>query len=380
MNIPFNRPFRVGGEVECIQRAFDENHQLSGNGMFTHYCHRWFEETVGIKKALLTHSCTGALEMCALLANLEPGDEVIMPSYTFVSTANAFVLRGAVPIFVDIREDTLNINESLIEDAITSRTKAITVVHYAGMACEMTQILEIAKRHDLLVIEDAAQGLMATYKGLSLGGIGDLGTVSFHDTKNLTCGEGGALYVNNVAMVERAEIYWEKGTDRNRFFRGEVDRYTWQDMGSSFLPSEVTAAFLWAQLQEAEMITQRRLKLWHGYHDRLESLELTQSVRRPKVPQECQHNAHMYYLLLNSGTDRQPFLKELENRGVNAISHYVPLHQSPAGQRYCRVSGQLTVTESAAESVVRLPLWVGMQDSELDYVTDVLNDILLTSG
>jgi len=361
MQISFNKPFMTGNELFYIEQAHN-NLQLSGNGPFTTKCQAWLETQTGCSKALLTHSCTAALEMAAILADIHPGDEVIMPSFTFVSTANAFVLRGAVPVFVDIRPDTLNINENKIEAAITHKTRAIVPVHYAGVACEMDMIMEIARRHNLLVIEDAAQAIYSTYKGRSLGSIGDLAALSFHETKNIISGEGGALLVNNAELTERAEIIWEKGTNRSKFFRGEVDKYTWVDIGSSFLPGEVTAAFLWAQMEEAKTITGRRLTIWNAYHEGFASLERSGKVRRPVIPSETTHNAHMYYLLLPDVRSRTTFIATMNSMGINVVFHYVPLHSSPAGKKYGRVSGQLTVTERASDCLVRLPLWLGIDD------------------
>lgn len=376
-NIPFNKPYMTGKELYYISEAKFGN-ILAGDGPFTKRCHQWLEQRMGCAKALLTHSCTAALEMAALLLNIQPGDEVIMPSYTFVSTANAFVLRGGVPVFVDIREDTLNLDERLVEAAITPRTRAIVPVHYAGVACEMDSIMEIARRYNLKVIEDAAQGVMSTYKGRSLGSIGHLGAYSFHETKNVISGEGGALLVNDLELALQAEIIREKGTDRSRFFRGEVDKYTWQEVGSSFLPGELIAAFLWAQLQEAETITTQRMAIWEYYHEAFESLENKGFIRRPIVPSHCQHNAHMYYVLLRFDIDRQMVLSELKRNGVSAVFHYVPLHSSPAGLRYGKVSGSMQVTNSLSASLIRLPLWVGLSRSQQEHVIDVLS--LAVSG
>lgn len=359
MNIPFNKPYMTGKELFYIAEAHF-NGKLAGDGPFTKRCHVWLEDKTRTKKALLTHSCTAALEMAALLLDIQPGDEVIMPSYTFVSTANAFVLRGGVPVFVDIRKDTLNLDERLIEAAITPRTKAIAPVHYAGVACEMDTIMDIARRRGLKVVEDAAQGVMSTYKGRALGSIGDLGAYSFHETKNVISGEGGALLVNDPALTLRAEIIREKGTDRSRFFRGEVDKYTWQEVGSSFLPGELIAAFLWAQLEEAQRITTERLALWERYHQALEPLEARGLLRRPVVPRECQHNAHMYYVLLAPEINRQAVLSMLKDAAINAVFHYVPLHSSPAGKRYGRVHGSMEMTDRQSERLVRLPLWLGL--------------------
>jgi dTDP-4-amino-4,6-dideoxygalactose transaminase len=314
--------------------------------------------------------------MAALLLDIRPGDEVIMPSYTFVSTANAFVLRGAVPVFVDIRPDTLNLDERLIEAAITPRTKVIVPVHYAGVACEMDSILAIARKHGLAVVEDAAQGVMSSYKGRALGSIGDLGAFSFHETKNVISGEGGALLVNAPALAMQAEMIREKGTDRSRFFRGEVDKYTWQEVGSSFLPGEITAAFLWAQLEEARAITNSRLAIWDNYHAALAELELQGALRRPIVPESCQHNAHMYYVLLAPGVERQVILDELKRHAIYAVFHYVPLHSSPAGARYGRVHGSMDVTDGYSERLLRLPLWLGLSSDQQERVVSVLGSAL----
>ncbi|QAY94236.1 dTDP-4-amino-4,6-dideoxygalactose transaminase [Pseudomonas sp. ACM7] len=370
-NIPFNWPHMTGKELYYIAESHF-NGRLAGDGPFTKHCHNWLEQRTGCSKALLTHSCTAALEMSALLLDIEPGDEIIMPSYTFVSTANAFVLRGGVPVFVDIREDTLNLNEELIESAITNRTKAIAPVHYAGVACEMDSIMALARRHNLKVVEDAAQGVMATYKGRALGSIGDFGAYSFHETKNVISGEGGALLVNDPEMALRAEIIREKGTDRTRFFRGEVDKYTWQEVGSSFLPGELIAAFLWAQLEEADRITQARLASWDRYHKLLEPLESQGILRRPIIPEECQHNAHMYYVLLAPDINRQVVLDKFKNQEISSVFHYVPLHSSPAGQRYGRTHGDLEVTNYQSERLVRLPLWVGITEEQQLRVVEML--------
>jgi len=357
----------TGHELWYIAQAHTNGH-LSGDGDFTKKCHAWLEAQTGAQKALLTHSCTAALEMAAILADIQPGDEVIVPSYTFVSTANAFVLRGGVPVFVDIRPDTLNLDETLIERAITPRTKAVVPVHYAGVACEMDVIMEIAKRHSLLVIEDAAQGIMSTYKGKPLGSIGHLGAYSFHETKNIIAGEGGVLLINNERFAERAEIIREKGTNRSQFFRGQVDKYTWVDVGSSYLTGEVIAAFLWAQMEEAEAITEKRLAIWEQYHDALAPLEAVGVLRRPIIPDGCQHNAHMYYILLESSEKRNELIARLQEQGVNTVFHYVPLHSSPAGMRYGRVHGTMINTESVSDQLLRLPLWVGMDELDIKRV------------
>ena len=349
---------------------------LSGDGSFTKRCHHWIEQQTGCAKALLTHSCSSALDMTALLLDIAEGDEIIMPSFTFVSTANAFVLRGGVPVFVDIREDTLNLDERLIEAAITPRTRVIAPVHYAGVGCEMDAIMTIARRHGLAVVEDAAQGVAACYKGRALGAIGDLGTFSFHETKNVISGEGGALLVNDPALVQRAEIMREKGTDRARFYRGEIDKYTWQDVGSSYLPSEINAAFLWAQLEEVERITRERLTLWQRYHAGLEELEQQGLLRRPIVPADCRHNGHLYYVLLAPGVDRQMVLRKLKDNGVSSVFHYVPLHSSPAGQRFGRAHGDLSLTTSLSERLIRLPMWVGLTEGQQQRICDLLGTIL----
>jgi dTDP-4-amino-4,6-dideoxygalactose transaminase len=353
-----------------------ENGNLAGDGPFTKRCHKWLEGHTGCEKALLTHSCTAALEMAALLLDIQPGDEIIMPSYTFVSTANAFVLRGGVPVFVDIREDTLNLDESLIEAAITERTRAIVPVHYAGVACEMDAIMDVARHHRIKVVEDAAQGVMSSYKGRALGSIADLGAYSFHETKNVISGEGGAILVNDAALATRAEIIREKGTDRSRFFRGQVDKYTWQDVGSSFLPGELTAAFLWAQFEEAGNITRRRLDIWKQYHEGFASAEADGLLRRPSIPAGCEHNAHMYYVLLPDASIRKAVLKALSDSGVNAIFHYVPLHSSPGGARFGRGSGPMRNTDRLSESSSRVPLWIGLTDDALAYVIDQTRSLI----
>jgi dTDP-4-amino-4,6-dideoxygalactose transaminase len=367
MKVPFNRPHMTGRELSYIAEAH-QNHKLAGDGPFTAACSRWLEERTGARKALLTHSCTAALDMAAILADIRPGDEVIMPSFTFVSTANAFVLRGGVPVFVDIRRDTLNIDEKLIEAAITPRTRAIVPVHYAGVGCEMEPILDLARRRDLLVIEDAAQGVMSEYRGRSLGAIGHLGTVSFHETKNVISGEGGALLVNDARFVERAEIIREKGTNRTSFFRGETEKYTWVDIGSSYLPGEIIAAFLWAQLEEAQAITARRIELWNRYHARLQAHEQAGRIRRPVLPEGCRHNAHMYYVLLPSAEHRTRLIARLEAHGISAVFHYVPLHSSPAGRRFGRAAGAMTNTDQLSSRLLRLPLWLGLGDDVVDTI------------
>jgi dTDP-4-amino-4,6-dideoxygalactose transaminase len=369
--IPFNKPGLAGDELKNIEQAIANAH-LSGNGPFTKKCQRWIEQRLASPRALLTHSCTAALEMAALLSGAGSGDEVIMPSFTFVSTANAFVLRGATPVFVDIRPDTLNLDESLVEQAITPRTRAIVPVHYAGVGCEMDEIGRIAARHGLLVIEDAAQGVMAAYKGRPLGSMGDASALSFHETKNVIAGEGGALVVNRSEWFDRAEILWEKGTNRTLFSRGKIDKYSWIDVGSSYLPSEINAAFLWAQLEHAEAITDRRRAIWAEYHRRLAPLESLGVVRRPIVPDHCTANAHMYYLLVADAHLRPGLIATLDKHGINAVSHYAPLHSAPAGRRFGRTAGALDVTESVGERLVRLPLWPAMVPDEVTAVIDAV--------
>lgn len=375
-SIPYNRPYMAGKELAYIQDAHNRN-MLAGDGFFTKKCHEWLENQTDCFKALLTHSCTGALEMAALLLNIQPGDEIIMPSYTFVSTANAFVLRGAVPVFVDIRPDTLNIDESKIEEAITSKTKAIVPVHYAGVACEMDIIMSIARRYSLHVVEDAAQGIMASYRGRALGAIGDLGAYSFHETKNIISGEGGALLVNRDEFIAQAEVIREKGTDRSKFFRGEVDKYTWQSIGSSFLPGELTAAFLFGQLECAEEIISKRLAIWNNYHNALEGLEKEGVLQRPFIPIECQHNAHIYYVILAADINRNNVLELMKREGVHSVFHYVPLHTSPAGKHFGRISGDLENTEQLSERLIRLPLWIGLTGAQQCRVIDTLVDAIV---
>jgi dTDP-4-amino-4,6-dideoxygalactose transaminase len=376
--IPFNRPYLTGHEFTYIQEAVAAG-QLAGNGRFTKQCQTWLEHRVGAPRVLLTQSCTAALEMAALLLELEPGDEVIMPSFTFVSTANAFVLRGARPVFVDIRPDTLNLDERQIESAITPRTKAIIVVHYAGVACDMDAIMDIARRHDLMVVEDAAHALMSRYKGKPVGGFGQLATFSFHETKNVISGEGGALVINDARFVERAEIIWEKGTNRSQFSRGRVNKYTWVDVGSSFLPGELTAAFLWAQLEQAEQITSMRLELWNQYRKASSALDAI-GLRGSVVPFDCDHNAHLFYVLLPLPAHRHEILADLNAHGVNAVFHYVPLHSSPAGQRYGRVSGSMSVTDDCSARLIRLPLWVGMPSEVPEMVVERVRESVAAVG
>jgi dTDP-4-amino-4,6-dideoxygalactose transaminase len=363
--IDFNRPHMTGKELYYIAAAHF-NGKLAGDGPFTRRCHAWLERRLSVPKALLTHSCTAALEMAALLLDIRPGDEVIVPSFTFVSSANAFALRGGVPVFVDIRPDTLNMDEKLLEAAVTGRTRAVVPVHYAGVACEMDQILETARAHSLAVVEDAAQALLSSYKGRLLGTLGDIGTLSFHETKNIISGEGGAILVNRPEDSSKAEILREKGTDRSRFFRGETDKYTWRSFGSSFLPGELTAAFLWAQLEEADRINSARLKIWNYYHGILEPLERKGLLRRPSVPEHCSHNAHIYYILPDPCLPRAKVMEKLLSDGVQTVFHYVPLHSSPAGRELGRVSGPMTVTDDVSSRLIRLPLWIGLTEEDQD--------------
>ena len=372
--VPFNQPYATGAELGYLEEAIAAGH-LSGNGPFTRRCHAWLEQRTAAAAALLTHSGTAALEMAAILAGIEPGDEVVMPSFTFVSTANAFVLRGAVPVFVDVRADTLNLDERLLEAAIGERTRAIVPVHYAGIGCQMDAISGVASRHDLLVIEDAAHGLGATFRGRPLGSLGHMAALSFHETKNVSCGEGGALLLSELDRLRSAEVVHEKGTDRCRFLRGEVDKYTWEGIGSSYPPSEINAAFLWAQLEAAERINAERMRVWERYHEGLAPLESDGLLRRPLVPPECAHNAHMYYVLV-PGDQREGFIDALAERGVNAVFHYVPLHSSPAGLRYGRASGELAVTDDVSARLVRLPLWVGMEERQVEHVVASVFEVL----
>ena len=363
IKIPFNKPFLTGNEHKNILKAQSAG-QLSGDGEFTKLCSKWIEKKTSCVKALLTHSCTAALEMAAILIDTKPGDEIIMPSYTFVSTANAFVLRGGVPVFVDVNPETQNIDETLIEQAITSKTRAIVAVHYAGVACDMDVIMKIANDYNLIVIEDAAQGIMSSYKGRALGSIGHLGCFSFHETKNIISGEGGALLINDASLVERAEIIREKGTNRSSFSRGQIDKYTWVDIGSSFLPGEIIAAFLLAQMQDAEKITARRMEKWSKYHESFERLEHIGRVQRPFVPKECKHNAHMYYLILSDIEDRTNFIEFMRKKGILCVFHYIPLHSAPQGNVSGREGSAMLTTSKTAECLVRLPLWVELGEQQ----------------
>ena len=369
--IPFNRPFTTGHEFIYLREAIENGH-LAGSGPFADRCSRWLEQRIGSHKVLLTHSCTAALEMAAMLLDIAPGDEVVMPSFTFVSTANAVVLRGGTPVFVDVRPDTLNIDEDRVAAAVTRRTRAILAVHYAGVGCALPDLLGIAEETGARLVEDAAQGVLASYDDRPLGSFGSLAALSFHETKNVHCGEGGALLINDPALAERAEILLDKGTNRRRFLRGQVDKYTWVDIGSSYATSEINAAFLWAQFEDAEAITARRLAIWGTYHDAFADLEQQGLARRPVIPARCSHNAHMYYLLLPDLDSRTRLIGELKRRRIHAVFHYVPLHASDAGRRFGRQAGDLTLTEDASERLVRLPLWPGMADEEVERVVDVV--------
>lgn len=371
--IPFNAPPIVGTELEYMQSAMGSG-KLCGDGGFTRRCQQWMENRFGSQKVLLTPSCTASLEMAAILIDIQPGDEVIMPSYTFVSTANAFVLRGATIVFVDIRPDTLNMDESLIEAAITDKTRAIVPVHYAGVACDMDSIMAIADKHKLYVIEDAAQGVMSGYKGRALGTIGHIGCFSFHETKNYTAGgEGGATLINDPALVERAEIIREKGTNRSQFFRGQVDKYTWRDIGSSYLMSDLQAAYLWAQLEAAELINERRLQLWQRYYDALQPVAASGRITLPSFPPDCQHNAHMFYIKLRDNEDRSSLIEWLKEAEILAVFHYIPLHSSPAGERFGRFHGEDRYTQAESERLLRLPLFYNLSD---DDQTTIIHSLL----
>ena len=373
MKIPFNKPYLSGNELVFIEDAVHRGH-LSGDGYYTRKCQNWLEKQTGCLKALLTHSCTAALEMAAILAGIKPGDEIIMPSYTFVSTANAFVLSGGVPVFIDIRPDTMNMDEKLIEAAITNKTKAIVPVHYAGVACEIDSVIKIAEKHNLLVIEDAAQAIMSQYRGKPLGGIGHLATLSFHETKNLHCGEGGALLINDKRFVERAEIIWQKGTNRNKFSLGQVDKYTWVDIGSSYLPSELNAAFLYAQMVDALPIIKKRMAIWKYYYKGLKSLEDQDLLQLPFIPSECEHNAHIFYIKTIDLADRTALIRFIKERGIFALFHCLPLHSSDAGLKYSRFHDLDKFTTSESERLLRLPLYTDLDLNQAQTVIDAIND------
>lgn len=371
--ISFNVPPFVGKEIEYMKKAV-ANQKICGDGEFTGKCQKWIEEKTGVPRAMLTTSCTHALEMAALLLEIKSGDEVIMPSYTFVSTADAFVLRGAKVVFVDIRPDTMNIDENLIEDAVTEKTKVIVPVHYAGVGCEMDKIMEIAAKYDLSVVEDAAQGVMSTYKGKALGAIGDYGCYSFHETKNYSMGEGGAILIKDRTKIEEAEIYREKGTNRSRFYRGQIDKYTWMDWGSSYLPSDLNAAYLWAQLERAEEINNDRLKSWNYYFENLEELREKGRIELPYIPEGCKHNAHMFYIKAANLTERTALISYLKERDILSVFHYIPLHTSPAGKRFGVFHGEDRYTTIESERILRLPLYYNMKYEVLEkVVTEIYN-------
>lgn len=372
--INFNVPPFIGNEQEYIKNAIENNQKLCGDGPFTKKCNVWFEERFKTPKALLTTSCTHAIEMAAILADIQPDDEVIAPSFTFVSTVNPFVLRGAKIVFVDIRPDTMNIDENLIEEAITDKTKAIIPVHYAGVACEMDKIMEIAKKYNLYVIEDAAQGVMSKYNGQALGTIGDFGAFSFHETKNYTMGEGGALLIQNKNHIERAEIIREKGTNRSKFFRGQVDKYSWVDMGSSYLPSELNAAYLYAQLEEAEMINNNRLKTWNLYYEGLKELKEKGFIELPLIPSNCEHNAHMFHIKCKDLEERTKLIKYLKDNEILAVFHYIPLHSAEAGFKFGRFHGEDKYTTVESERLLRLPLYYNLEDEKTNYIIEKIFD------
>lgn len=375
--IPFNKPPYIGNEDKYILQAM-RSEKISGDGFFSRQCQNWFEQNFGCKKTLLTPSCTAALEMAAILCDIQPGDEVIMPSYTFVSTANAFVLRGAKIVFVDIRPDTMNIDETLIEAAITSKTKAIAPVHYAGVACEMDTIMALAEKYNLLVIEDAAQGMMSTYKGRALGTIGHMAAYSFHETKNYTSGgEGGLLLINDERFIKRSEIIREKGTNRSQFFRGQVDKYTWVDVGSSYLPSELQAAYLWGQLEKADEINQNRLATWQVYYDGLKPLQDKGLIQLPQIPEGCVHNAHMFYLKVENLEQRTALIEYLKANGIMTVFHYIPLHSAPAGKIFGRFAGRDIFTTSESEHLIRLPMWYDIKNEEANMIINAIKYFLI---
>lgn len=371
--IDFNVPLYIGKETDYMKKAI-ENKKICGDGMFTKKCNQWIEEKTGIKKALLTTSCTHATELAALLADIKEGDEVIMPAYTFVSTADAFVLRGAKAVFVDIRPDTMNIDENLIEDAITEKTRAIVPVHYAGVSCEMDKIMEIAKKHNLLVIEDAAQGIMSEYKGKALGTIGDYGCFSFHETKNYSMGEGGALLIRDEENVENAEIMREKGTNRSKFFRGQIDKYTWVEKGSSYLPSDLNAAYLYAQLEVADKINDRRLAIWDKYYEGLKELKDEGKIELQVIPEGCKHNAHMFFMKAKDLQERTELIKYLKENEIQTVFHYIPLHTAPAGIKYGRFHGEDRYTTKESERLMRLPMHYALTDEDVECVIEKIKE------
>ena len=372
--IDFNVPPYVGTELKYVEEAVAKNHKICGDGPFTHRCNEWIEQKTGTAKALLTTSCTHATELAALLSDIKEGDEVIMPSYTFVSTADAFVLRGAVPVFVDIRPDTMNIDENLIEAAITDKTRAIVPVHYAGVSCEMDKIMALAKKYDLVVIEDAAQGIMSTYKGKALGTFGDFGCFSFHETKNYSMGEGGALLIRDPENVERAEIIREKGTNRAKFFRGQIDKYTWVDAGSSYLPGDMNAAYLMAQLDMADEIFEDRMRSWNLYYELLAPLAEEGKIELPYIPEHCTHNAHMFYIKAKDLKERSELIRFLKENGIQSVFHYIPLHTAPAGLRFGRFHGEDVYTTKESERLARLPMFYGLKEEQVRYITDKIKE------
>lgn len=371
--ITFSRATLTGREEKYVREVVATG-RLAGDNVFTKKCHAWIEERAKTRKALLTTSCTHALEMSSVLIGIKPGDEVIMPSFTFPSTANSFILRGAKIVFVDIRPDTMNIDEALIEEAINSRTRAVVPVHYAGVGCEMDSIMQLAREHDLTVVEDAAQGMMSTYDGMMLGSIGHIGCYSFHETKNYQCGEGGAILLNRAGLIERAEIIREKGTNRSQFFRGEIDKYSWQDLGSSYLPSDLNAAFLWAQMESADEINADRLKSWDTYYARLRVLEEKGAIGLPHIPSKCRHNAHMFYIKTAGLDERTRLIDFLRSNGVYAVFHYVPLHSSKAGRKYGRFHGNDAFSTKESERLLRLPLYFGMEQEDVETVCGLVSD------
>ena len=378
IRIPFNIPPYVGHEMEYLQKACEVNHKICGDGPFTKQCKAWVEEKTGTAECLMTTSGTSALEMAAHLSHIQPGEEVIMPSYTFCSTADAFVLKGAVPVFVDIRPDTMNLDETLLEDAITDKTRAIAAVHYAGVSCEMDTILEIAGRHHLTVVEDAAQGVMSSYKGRALGTFGDFGCYSFHETKNYSMGEGGALLIRDPEKISEAEILREKGTNRSQFFRGQIDKYTWVDYGSSFLPSELNAAYLMAQLDRADEINHARLARWEQYYRLLSPLAAEGRIELPVIPKECVHNAHMFYIKTRDLEERQALIQALREQGILAVFHYIPLHSSPAGRKFGRFHGEDRYTTRESERLLRLPMYYSLTEENVNDVVSVIEEFYRT--
>ena len=378
IRIPFNIPPYVGHEMEYLQKACEVNHKICGDGPFTKQCKSWVEEKTGTAGCLMTTSGTSALEMAAHLSHIQPGEEVIMPSYTFCSTADAFVLKGAVPVFVDIRPDTMNLDETLLEDAITDKTRAIAAVHYAGVSCEMDTILEIAKRHHLTVVEDAAQGVMSSYKGRALGTLGDFGCYSFHETKNYSMGEGGAILIRDPEKISEAEILREKGTNRSQFFRGQIDKYTWVDYGSSFLPSELNAAYLMAQLDQADEINNARLARWEQYYRLLSPLAAEGRIELPVIPEGCVHNAHMFYIKTGDLEERQALIQALREQGILAVFHYIPLHSSPAGKKFGRFHGEDRYTTRESERLLRLPMYYSLTEENVNDVVSVIEKFYRT--